>query len=154
MSNSKDYLWQFISTGGCSRCNAMEGYYKTKPKKPHPNCRCKIVKVKKKGKVINSSCYSLIIGKPTMKDVNYDSSRDEYRLTFVYSYTLQCRNVKKSTTVSGQVVTHGYLSQSTTRDINVTVGISEQALRSKIQAAELQYEQHVLANAKSYCGCP
>jgi hypothetical protein len=35
--------WEFISTGGCARCDAMEGFYDEEPERPHPYCECQII---------------------------------------------------------------------------------------------------------------
>lgn len=35
-------MYLYRSTGGCARCDAMEGYYPEEPARPHPNCRCEI----------------------------------------------------------------------------------------------------------------
>jgi hypothetical protein len=37
--------YEFLSSGGCERCDAMEGLYDYEPTRPHPNCRCAITPV-------------------------------------------------------------------------------------------------------------
>lgn len=34
--------YEFDSTGGCERCDAMGGIYNFEPSRPHPNCDCEI----------------------------------------------------------------------------------------------------------------
>ncbi|MDZ7842282.1 MAG: hypothetical protein U5R46_15900 [Gammaproteobacteria bacterium] len=34
-----DYEFFYRSAGGCPRCDAMEGYYKLEPARPHANCQ-------------------------------------------------------------------------------------------------------------------
>lgn len=42
----EDYTWEFISNGGCERCDAMDGRLSDMEPmpRPHPNCSCQIVK--------------------------------------------------------------------------------------------------------------
>jgi hypothetical protein len=35
-------IYEYISSGGCARCDAMEDCYEELPPKPHPNCECQI----------------------------------------------------------------------------------------------------------------
>ncbi len=36
-------MYEWISSGGCERCDAMEGFYDEEPVRPHPNCQCEII---------------------------------------------------------------------------------------------------------------
>lgn len=36
-------MFEWISTGGCESCDAMEGFYDEEPARPHPYCQCEIV---------------------------------------------------------------------------------------------------------------
>ncbi len=36
-------MYEWISHGGCERCDAMEGFYDEEPVRPHPNCQCDII---------------------------------------------------------------------------------------------------------------
>jgi hypothetical protein len=42
--NPDDEIWIFDAEGGCEECGAVAGEYRSKPKRPHPNCDCKIYK--------------------------------------------------------------------------------------------------------------
>jgi hypothetical protein len=54
MSDQDVYYWH--STGGCARCDAMEGYHHgDEPDRPHPHCRCDIELVHTAG----SECFML-----------------------------------------------------------------------------------------------
>jgi hypothetical protein len=41
--------YEYTSSGGCARCDAMEGYYDQEPPRPHPNCQCQITAIQSIG---------------------------------------------------------------------------------------------------------
>lgn len=104
--NEARYL--FDSSGGCARCDAMDGYYEERPQRPHPHCDCVITREEILSDYQNE-CFAISVETEDAEaNFSHDVSPVEYRYELTYRYLITCftenKNISDLLTYTGAVV--------------------------------------------------
>lgn len=82
--------YQFISTGGCPKCDAMAGTYADMPKRPHPHCDCTIKQLPE-----GIPCFEYRYDKAEVSVAEVDEESGYIAYDVVIHYTITCPEIEE-----------------------------------------------------------
>lgn len=102
--DDKKDRYEWVSTGGCTRCDSMEGRYYLSPTgvpRPHPNCNCTVLNRTRTKEECDSSDAVFLVSYSGNSHHGPSEDVDDHFDMF-YDYTITCWG--DAAVVTGQVV--------------------------------------------------
>ncbi|MEM7193307.1 MAG: hypothetical protein AAF402_00060 [Pseudomonadota bacterium] len=141
-------MYRFDSTGGCARCDNMDGYYDEKPERPHPFCDCEIY-----ADNLESDCYSLRIdphGAVTVSDLDASSGSAIAEYEFEFTFDVICHHTQMEHTES---YTYRRVEEIPEDDFDSMVAAWTALIDDLAVEFSAQFRMHAEIRAHELCEC-